>query len=149
ITDDLPFAQSFAMAMELWTHKPVRPLSYARLVCFYARPGVLTDHRAVQPGECVLPKLPPWTNADFPTSGDTVTWMPGFGSYRATAGKVEPRAPTRWTRSGAILEWFAPAGASLEPAVRGREGRELPPSALLPAAAGRARDPAARRRTAA
>jgi hypothetical protein len=114
IVDDLPFAQSFAMAMELWTHKPVRPLSYARLVCFYARPGVLTDHRAVQPGECVLPKLPPWTDADFPADRATtpLSWL-ALDVYHASAGNVA-KAPTRWTRSGAILEWQAPAGARLD-----------------------------------
>jgi hypothetical protein len=115
ILDDLPFAQSFAMAMELWSHKPVHPLSYARTVYFYARPGVITDHRAIQPSDLVLPKLSPWTDADFAKGEDAATWMPGArpDGFRASAGKVEPRAPTALTRSGAILQWQAPPGAEL------------------------------------
>lgn len=116
IVDDLPFAQSLALSMELWTHKPVAPLSYGRTVWFYARPGVLTDHRALQPGELVVPKLPPWGPQDLRTDGDAPTWRPGLvaDGYRLGGGTVDARVPNGFVRSGEILVWHAPAGARLE-----------------------------------
>ncbi len=115
IVDDLPFAQSLALSMELWTHKEVQPLSYGRIAYFYARPGVLTDHRALQVDELHVPKLPPWPVGALQTTGDAPTWRPGAieHGYHASAGDVEPQQQNGWTRSGAILSWQAPAGARL------------------------------------
>ena len=114
ILDDLPFAQSFAMAMELWSHKPVSPLSYSRITYFYARPGVVTDHRAIQPADLVLPALAPWKAEDFTTGGDAIAWLPNAvaDGWHASAGNVT-RVSTALLRSGAILQWEAPAGAEL------------------------------------
>ncbi|MBM4060875.1 MAG: DUF2961 domain-containing protein, partial [Planctomycetes bacterium] len=116
IVDDLPFAQSLALTMELWTHKPVAKLSYGRTAWFYARPGVLTDHRALQPGELHVPALPPWGEGELGEHGDAATWRPGTraGGYRTSGGEVEPDQPNTWTRSGAILSWRAPAGGRIE-----------------------------------
>lgn len=116
ILDDLPFAQSLALSMELWTHREVQPLSYGRITWFYARPGVLTDHRALQASELVVPKLAPWAAGDLTQTGENATWRPGAveGGHRALAGEVEAQRPNAWTRSGAILSWRAPAGGRLE-----------------------------------
>ncbi len=116
IIDDLPFAQSLALSMELWTHKEVHPLSYGRITYFYARPGVLTDHRALQAEELHVPKFAPWTAADLQPQGAARHWRPGAtaGGYRAKGGEVEAQQPNAWTRSGAILSWHAPAGGELE-----------------------------------
>lgn len=116
IVDDLPFAQSLALSMELWTHKEVHPLSYGRITYFYARPGVLTDHRALQAEELHVPKLAPWTAADLQPQGGSLHWRPGAteGGYRASGGEVEAQQPNAWTRSGAVLSWHAPAGGELE-----------------------------------
>ncbi|HLQ37782.1 MAG TPA: glycoside hydrolase family 172 protein [Planctomycetota bacterium] len=112
IMDDLPFTQSLSVAMELWTHKPVSPLSYGRIAYWYARPGALSDHRALQPSDLVVPALQPWRNEDFVLEGDAVSWR-AAGSYEASAGKVDPHVPDALVRSGEIVQWQAPAGASL------------------------------------
>jgi hypothetical protein len=116
IVDDLPFTQSLALSMELWTHREVRPLSYGRITWFYARPGVLTDHRALQAADLRLPTMPPWEPGDLQSTGASATWRPGGidGGYRASAGAVEAQQPNAWTRSGAILSWRAPPGGRLE-----------------------------------
>ncbi|MCA8976514.1 MAG: DUF2961 domain-containing protein [Planctomycetes bacterium] len=118
IIDDLPFDGSLALSMELWTHRAVEPLSYGRITWFYARPGVLTDHRRPQPAELVVPPLSPWQPDDLGTNAGATsrTWRPGVvpGGYRAIDGEVAAQQPNAWTRSGAILSWQAPAGGRLE-----------------------------------
>ncbi|MFO1077608.1 MAG: glycoside hydrolase family 172 protein [Planctomycetota bacterium] len=94
IVDDLPFAQSLWATMELWSHRDAEPVSYGRIAYFYARPGALTDHRALQPAELVVPKLPPWGEHDFDSQGDARTWM---------VGDATSRKPDAWTRSGSVL----------------------------------------------
>lgn len=115
IVDDLPFERSFAMLIELWTHRPVSPLSYGRIVWFYARPGVVTDHRALQPSELVVPSLAPWpaANANDAKERDWSADAPPWGPWVARGGDVA-MAKSSWVRSGAIARWNAPAGARLE-----------------------------------
>jgi hypothetical protein len=111
ILDDLPFHHSLQVALELWSHKPVTPLSYARTAYFYARPGVVTDHRALQPSDLVVPALLPWQPTDFVPDANAMAWR--ATAAKASAGKTEQVADT-FTRSGAILQWTAPAGGVLE-----------------------------------
>lgn len=111
ILDDLPFAQSLAAAMELWSHRPVHPLSYGRIAWFYARPGAVTDHRRPQPDELRLPALLPWDDGAF--ADQDAVWRPGERGYVTRDGAVAPAEPDAWTRSGAILLWTAPPGGEL------------------------------------
>ena len=58
ILDDVPFRQFFGLWMELWTHRRLEGVEYARIVWCYARPHALDDHVRIQPRDVELPQLP-------------------------------------------------------------------------------------------
>ncbi|MGE3173535.1 MAG: DUF2961 domain-containing protein [Planctomycetota bacterium] len=109
VVDDLPFARELLVAMELWSHRDVAPLSYGRLAWFYAAPGAVTDHRALQPADVRPPALAPWPPGLLTEAPGLGTWRPGAfpGGARASAGAIDPARPCSITRSGAVLWWQA------------------------------------------
>ena len=56
--DAIPFEQSIAVLMELWSHNRTPGLSYARIAYHYARPNAMDDHRALMPADLKIPVLP-------------------------------------------------------------------------------------------
>ncbi|MCB1127277.1 MAG: DUF2961 domain-containing protein, partial [Verrucomicrobiae bacterium] len=56
--DAIPFEQSLAAFLELWTHRRTPGLSYARIAYCYARPGLVDDHRGLMPSDLRIPALP-------------------------------------------------------------------------------------------
>jgi hypothetical protein len=49
ILDSIPFAKSLDFYMELNSHERTPGMSYARIGYYYARPGTIDDHRAIEP----------------------------------------------------------------------------------------------------
>ncbi|MBK8978480.1 MAG: DUF2961 domain-containing protein [Planctomycetes bacterium] len=58
ILDDVPFERFLAFAMELYTHRPLAGVDYARIAYCYARPGAFDDHVPPTPADLQLPTLP-------------------------------------------------------------------------------------------
>ncbi|MFO1053511.1 MAG: glycoside hydrolase family 172 protein [Planctomycetota bacterium] len=58
ILDDIPFKRFLGFWMEVWTHRPLDRLEYARITWCYARPQALDDHVRIQPRDVELPELP-------------------------------------------------------------------------------------------
>ncbi len=58
VMDAIPFERSFAGMLELWTHRPVSGLSYARIAYHYARPGAIDDHRGLAPSDLRIVPIP-------------------------------------------------------------------------------------------
>lgn len=112
IVDDLPFDQSLAVALELWTHKPVTPLSYGRIAYWYARPGCIDDHRAIQPADLALPRLQPWPDDVWSKPGEATCARLAKLQPKASGGGLQP-VPTTLSRSGELLRWQAPPDGTL------------------------------------
>ncbi len=60
VLDDILFQDRLAFYMEMYHHRNVDGLSYARTAYFYARPGVYSDHAPFFKKELELPALPNW-----------------------------------------------------------------------------------------
>jgi len=111
VADDVPFARSLWFAMELWTHRPLRQLSYARIAYCYAARDCLDDHRALQAGELIVPPLPRFEPlADGGAAGAT------FHYAEDLLGDDHPGTRTvaaDWLSRGRYLDWRAAAGDRL------------------------------------
>lgn len=107
ILDDLPFSQSLSVALELWTHKPVTPLSYGRITYYYARPGCIDDHRALQPADLIVPRLQPWPDDVWSKPGEATCARLAALAPKASGGSLQ-EVPDPLTRSGKLLRWQAP-----------------------------------------
>jgi len=58
VLDAIPFEESLAVLLELWSHNRTPGLSYARIAYHYARPGAIDDHRGLMPSDLRIPPLP-------------------------------------------------------------------------------------------
>ncbi len=58
ILDDIPFDRSLWFAMELYTHRALQDVDYARIAYCYARPGAVDDHVPPTAPELALPDIP-------------------------------------------------------------------------------------------
>lgn len=58
IIDDLPFHNRLSFYMELYTHEPVKDISYARIVYHYGMSGMIDDHTLITSLDVEPIKLP-------------------------------------------------------------------------------------------
>ncbi|MBW7866058.1 MAG: DUF2961 domain-containing protein [Candidatus Hydrogenedentes bacterium] len=103
ILDPLPFAESLAFYMELFSHERTEGVSYGRIGYYYARPGTLDDHVPLTDTDLQLPELP-------------ATWEPAprFGAQKWESSPCEalaaPDAPVEllagplW-QGGQVMVW--------------------------------------------
>lgn len=113
VTDAIPFKQSFAALMELWSHNRTPGLSYARIAWHYARPGAVDDHRGLMPSDLKVPTLP--KRAPVAAGGATGAKFHLAANLRAeaSAGRVET-LPFPLATQLEIVQWQAEAGARLK-----------------------------------
>lgn len=113
ILDDLPFDRFLAFLMELWTHRPLPGVDYARIAYLYARPGALDDHLRIQARDVVLPELP--VRAPVADGGARGATIHDAWDLRPRVGgeQVEVAAEPLATRHR-VVAWHAKAGEVLE-----------------------------------
>lgn len=104
ILDPLPFEQSMAFYMELFSHERVPGFSYARIAYHYARPGVIDDHVPITGEDVRLLERPQnWEpaargaarNSTFYALEDVVT---------TTGVSTETQSGTMW-QGGSVMVW--------------------------------------------
>lgn len=129
IADDVPFQRALWFAMELWTHRPLAGLSYARIAYCYAARGALDDHRSLQPPELVVPAMPRFEPvADGGASGATFHYAEDV----LRAGQDGAAAvPATWLSRGRYLGWQAQPSGSLRFALSVAQAGEYAVHAVL------------------
>ncbi|GAB4162714.1 MAG: hypothetical protein Fur0037_28760 [Planctomycetota bacterium] len=120
ILDDLPFRESLAVAFEVWTHRPVRPLCQSRIVYWYARPGCVDDHPPIQEADLEVPRLAPWPGGVFSKEGET-TCARLLDLSPSAARSSLAKEPSDLTRSRELLVWTAERGGELSFRVRAHD----------------------------
>ncbi len=112
VLDDLPFTESLDAWMELWPHRAVAPIPYARLAWWYGAPGAVDEVPVPGPEELRVPVLPRWEPQ--PWGGATgatflrLEELSVLGYEEELVAAAEPLASR-----GRVQVWRAAAGARL------------------------------------
>jgi hypothetical protein len=104
VLDDVPFENSLAFYMELWSHVPVEPLSYGRIAYWYGAKGAIDDHRRLQPSDLRVPELPRWPQSVWSKEGESTLQSAARLGATASGGKLGTHAH-RLSRCEEILTW--------------------------------------------
>lgn len=113
ILDAIPFQQSLAAYLELWSHNRTPGLSYARIAYHYARPNAIDDHRGLMPSDLRVPPLPRRTPQAAGGASGAKFHFPNELSPKATAGTLET-VPFPLATRLEVAQWQAEKGAKLE-----------------------------------
>ena len=111
ILDDVPFDTSLLFNMELWHHRVVFPISYARMAYWYAQPGGMDDFEMPMMDELVVPRLPTWKPEPILGSANSAFFHPE-DLVPEEEGKVDVQTEGASSR-GRVLHWAARAGQSI------------------------------------
>ncbi|MEW6071044.1 MAG: glycoside hydrolase family 172 protein [Planctomycetota bacterium] len=111
VIDDVPYRESLLFAMELWPHRAVFPISYARMAYWYALPGGGDDFRDPTPPELEVPRLPTWEPVPILGSADS-TFYRLEDVVKPAEGRIDV-APEPLSSRGRLLHWAAKAGDAI------------------------------------
>lgn len=104
VLDDVPFRSELVFSMELWPHTAGYPISYARTVYWYARPGGRELGPPLAAADCRVPALEPWEPR--PIGGASGAQF----FYFADATPAPETRPEPLASRGRVLDWAARPG---------------------------------------
>ncbi len=113
VMDAIPFAQSLAVFLELWSHNRTPGLSYARIVYHYARPNAIDDHRGLMPADLTVDPLPKRVPVAAGGASGARFFLPAQLDLQATGGRVET-VPCPLATQLQIARWQANQGDQLK-----------------------------------
>ncbi len=113
LLDAIPFERSLAALMELWAHRRVAGMSYARIAYVYARPGTVDDHRGLMPADLKIAALPKREPVAAGGATSAKIYLAGQLHAEATAGKVET-VPFPVATQLQVVQWRAEKGGQLK-----------------------------------
>jgi hypothetical protein len=112
VIDDVPYRESLLFLMELWHHRVIFPIDYARGAYWYARPGGDDDGPEPTHHDVVVPELPRWEPQAIRGSANSI-FLHLEDCVVVREGTIE-RIDEPLASRGRLLHWDAEAGESLE-----------------------------------
>ncbi len=111
VLDDVPYRESLLFDMELWHHRVVFPIAYARMAYWYALPGGGDDFERLTPELLKVPRLPMWD--PVPILGSSNSFFLHLEDRIPAIGGVAEIVPEPLASRKRLLSWNAEPGKSL------------------------------------